>query len=686
MKKFFIALSLILFVMISSVFGILFTKPGNDLIASYIENTVNSQKKDVNFQVNNLELTFNTINFNATIDNNSIIDIKGDLQLFSKTVDLKYNIDIKDLSKLEPLVGQKLNGVFSSSGTFKGDAKSSIIDGISNLANSETKYNLHLVDFEPNNITFSMKHGKIDELLYLINQPKFAEGVLDINANIKNAKPQNLEGMIVSSITNGKVNNDIVNQEFKQNLSIPITFKTRTNAILKPNTITAKSTLISSIASVVSEETTVLIDQSKVTSNYKLNIPDLSKLESIVGIKLNGIFETSGTAVINNGIIKIDGDSSIFESLAKYSVKVQNTVPKYVKFDLTNAKLEKILYTINQPMYANAKIDIVGDIKNADIKNLDGVIKTRITDGKVINKIVNKQFEQKLKDKITFQGEVNTKLVKTQALSDAKIISSIANLDIKKAIFDISNLSLNSDYLVKISDLSKLYDVTQTKMRGKVDLSGEMKSSAENLLVTGASKLLGGNVDFKLNNNNFNANVNGIEIKQLTHMLYYPEVFDSTSKLVLDYNLENKKGNLKGNLIKGRFLPNDFSSIINQFSKFDLTREIYESVDINSDINDMVLKSIISMKSKNTQIDVYKSLLDLNKSYINSDIKAKVKEATFDFSVKGNMTSPKVKLNTSNLLKNKIEEKINKQIGDKLKNKLGDEGAKQLLNNFKSLF
>lgn len=92
------------------------------------------------------------------------------------------------------------------------------------------------------------------------------------------------------------------------------------------------------------------------------------------------------------------------------------------------------------------------------------------------------------------------------------------------------------------------------------------------------------------------------------------------------------------------------------------------------------------MKSKNTQIDVTKSILDLNKSYVNADIKAQIRKLNLDFNVSGDMRSPKVKLNTKGLLKDKIEEKVNEKLGNKLKEKLGDEGAKELLNNFKSLF
>ena len=686
MNKIFIGLTLFILFIFASVYGILFTKPGNNIVASYIENTVNEQQKDVKLKVNDFTLTFDTVNFDAVISDSSIINISGDLQLLSKTVDLKYNINIKDLSKLQALIKQKLNGSFSTSGTFKGDASKAVVDGVASIAKGDAKYYVDLVNFEPKNIDFTMKNAKIDELLYTVNQAKFAKGDLNIFAKIKNAKIGELDGTITSSISNGKVINEIANKQFNQKINVPITFKSNTEAVLSKNLITSKTDFISSLATLNMSKSVVELPSGKILSDYLLKVKDLSKLESIIATKLNGSLTTSGDVVINKGIIKADGKTDIFDSLSKYSIKIANGKPEYVTAKITDAKIEKLLYFVNQAKMATGKIDIDANIKNADVNNLDGLIKTKITDGKVVNSVVNKEFNQKLKKLITFKGDIDTTLAKTQAVSQVNILSSLANIDVKKAVFDIKSASLNSDYLVKVSDLSKLYDVTQTKMRGKVDLLGSIKSSANELLVKGNSKLLGGALDFTLKNDDFNANVNGVQVKQLTHMMYYPEVFDSTSKLKLDYNLLSKKGKLTGNLIKGHFLPNDFSSLINQFAKFNLTREIYDTVDINSDINNLVLKTIVKMKSKNTQIDVTKSILDLEKTFVDANVKAQIRKLNLDFDIKGNTKNPKIKVNTKDLFKNKINDKINKKIGDKLKDKLGDEGAKDLLNNFKSLF
>ncbi len=687
MKKLFISLTVLIIVVISTIYIVLFTKLGNNFISSYIEKTVNEGQKDVGFKINDFTLTFNSINFNATIKNDSKIDISGDLEILKKRVDLKYNIDIKDLSVLKNITKQKLNGPFFTSGTFIGDEKLSQIRGVSNIAESKTNYNIDLDNFEAKNIDFNIANAKISKLLYLVNQPEFIKGDLNIKGKIPNANIPTLDGDIILNIKNAKVINSVVNKEFKQNINTKINFKSDVLVDLQPNQAVIKTDFSSSIINLYAKKTIIDLSSMKIISDYKVDINKLSKFKSLINKKLNGKFNTSGNVIVNNGIIKVDGKSDLFESLTTYEIKVSNSKPEYVKLNILNAKIDKLLAFANEPIYAHGDLSIDANILNTDVKNLDGLIKTNIKNAKLINPVINAVFKQKLKEKVTFNLDAQSKLALDKVVTKSTLDSNLANVNIEKAIFNVSDFSLNSDYLVHIADLSKLYDITATKMRGAISLSGDIKKEEKLLLVNGSSKLLGGSLNFTLKNDDLISKIKDVKIKQLTHMLYYPETFDSSTALDLKYNLLSKKGKLTGNLLKGHFLPNNFSGLLNQFAKFDITREVYNTVDIDSNINNLVLDSVISMKSNNTQIDVVKSILDLEKSKIDADIKAKIRKANFSFKVEGNTSNPKIKFDSKDLLKNKInksklKEKVNKVLSDKL----GEDKAKDLIKNFKSLF
>lgn len=503
-QKLFFGLTFLILLIIGGIYGVLFTKPGNNFVAGYIEDTANAQNSGANLKINDFTLTTSQINFDATINEKSFIKVNGDVSIISKTFDLKYEVDVQDLSTLKNLTNKQLNGSIKTNGTVIGDAALTTVKGNIQVAKGTGTYDVKLVDLNPSNILFKANGLKVDELLHLVNQPRYAKGDLNIDANIK----------------------------------------------------------------------------------------------------------------------------------------------------------------------------------SADVKNLDGLVKTTISNGVVNNALANKDFNLKLKDLISFKTNTTTDLKGIQAITKADVKTTLANIEVQKAVYDISALKLNSDYKVIVSDFSKLYDLSQTKMRGAATITGNIEQSKDILKVTGASNILGGALNYELLNDTFKANTKDIEVKQATHMLYYPEVFDSKAALDLNYNLTSKKGKVTGNLINGHFLPNEFSTLLNTLAKFDLTKEIYESVDVKSDINDQIIKSVVNMKSKNTQIDVTDSILNLQKSTIDANIATKIKAYEIGIKVSGDMKKPKVKFDTGDLLKSKAKE----EVGNLIEKNIKDEGTKELLNNFKSFF
>jgi hypothetical protein len=679
MKKLFFGLTFFIVLVIGAVYGLLFTSPGNSYVALIIEDKVNEGQNDVNLKVNDFKLTMNDILFKATIDDNSLINIEGKLALFAKSVDLNYDINIKDLAKLQNITKQKLNGSFSTKGTVKGNQELAVVKGISSIASSDTTYDVNLVNFEPSNILFNMKHANIEELSNMAGQPVYATGNIDIDANIKSADIPTLDGLITTKITNGILNAKLINKELKQNPKTPITFSGDIVTKLLPNMADTKVALDSSIAKVDIKKANVNLQTSVVNTDYSVFVKDLSQLESLINQKYNGSFSTSGTVSVNEGVIKVDGKSDIFKSDTSYDVKVVNSKPEYINVLVNKANIASLLKLLNQANYANGLMNIDAKINNTDLKNLDGKILTTILEGKVNNKVVNKEFAQKLKKPIVFKGDILTNLVKTQVISKVDLNTTVTNLDMAKAVFDIEKGEFISDYTINFTDLGKLYDFTQTKMRGGAKFVGNIKQGKDLLSVDGNSSLFGGNINFNLLNDNFKAKIDGVEIKNLTHMLYYPEIFTSKSNIDVDYNLATKIGKIGGKLLNGQFIKNKYSDIINSFARFDLTKEVYEKVEIKSDMKKNIINTFVDMTSKHTTIKIPSSVINTDKNSISALVQAKILKYAFDTKISGNLSNPKVKVDTKAFLKSKYGKKI-KAKTDKLKKKLQDKLQDKLKN------
>ncbi len=693
MKKILLLLLSLIILCLGAIYGILFTNYGNNLIASYIENKVNEGQENVKLKVNDFKLSFKTINFDAKINDDSIINITGDFDIFKQNVDLKYDIKINDLKTLKNLTKQDLKGPFSTNGVFKGDKHEAVVQGTSDIALSKTKYYVNLVDFEAKNIHIDLQGAKIEELLNLLDKPIYAKGDLNISADIKNIDISNLDGAIVANISKGKINNEVVNKEFSQTLQTAINFDGDINASLLGKIVEVKSELVTSLADIFINKTIIDLEKNKTTSDYKIDVKNLNKLEGIIGKKINGEFITTGNIVSENLITLVDGTSNILESDASYNFKIKDSNVQNINFKIENAKLEKLFHMLNEPVYAKGNLLIQGDIKNAKLDKLDGLIISKVSQAKIVNEVVNTVFKHEIKDVINVDLQVDTSLVPNQAVSKALVKSNIMNLSVDNGIFDFKEASFNSDYLLKIPSLDKLKDFTKTKVRGALDIKGELQNKNNSLMINGNSKIVGGDLNFNLKNDDFSANMNNISTKELTHMFYQPEIFDSKGDFKIDYNLLVKKGTLNGKLLNGHFLANDFSNLINQLSKFDLTKEVYQTVDINSDINQSVLTSSINMKSINTQIDVNNSVLDLENSTIDARLDAKIKTSSFAVNINGNTSNPKISLDARDLIKEQLEKQLEKKkdkIEEKLNKVLGgtaeDDKAKELIKNLKSIF
>lgn len=688
MKKLFLWLTLLIVFIAVLAYSIVFSKFGNELIASYIENKVNNPQQNIKFKVTNFRLRVDSLDFNAVINENSNISVNGALSIWNRWVDLKYDIKITDLSILNNLINQNLKSELFTNGVFKGDNQSAIIQGFSNIANSETKYNLVLKDFKIKDIFLELKNAKIDEFLNFMNKPHYLNGDLTINANIKNIDNNNLDGKLIANISKGQLENDVINKEFNQTFSSKINIDGDIEALFLGKNAEIKTQLLTSIGNLFLEKTLVDLEKDRVVSDYKFEAKNLQKLESVLGRKLIGDFNTTGNILYDNLILSVDGKSDIFESSTVFRFKLEDNIAKDISFKVENTKIEKLLDFLNEPIYATGDLNVQGEIQNSNLEELSGTIISKISDAKLVNEVVNAVFKQELKTPVNFDMALNNQFIPNKIVSQMVLNSSIANLSAENAIYDLVEGVLKSDYLLKISSLDNLKDFTKTKLRGKLDIKGELEKKDMFLFATGKSSVLGGKLDFTLKNDDLTASLNDVSVKELSYMMYKPEFFNSRGDFSLNYNTITKQGNLVGKFFNGSFLPNDLALLINHLAKFDLTKEIYETVDLNSDINDNLLTSNFLMKSENTQIESKEAITDFDKNFIDAKLNTQIKNRSFNLSLMGEMNKPKISLGAEELLKNEIDRKLEKN-RDKIEEKLNkvldgevdNEKAKELLKN-----
>lgn len=75
---------------------------------------------------------------------------------------------------------KKLNGKFKTNGEIKGNKDLLLINGVTDLFGSHSKYDVVLKNFAITNVDFLFKQLHIEEGLYTLNQPLYAKGKVDI--------------------------------------------------------------------------------------------------------------------------------------------------------------------------------------------------------------------------------------------------------------------------------------------------------------------------------------------------------------------------------------------------------------------------------------------------------------------------------------------------------------------------
>ncbi|MRI59066.1 MAG: hypothetical protein C6H99_06135 [Epsilonproteobacteria bacterium] len=669
MKKVLIALILLVLIVVGALFGLVFTKPGNEFLRPLIEKNL-AQKLPVPVKLSSFSVS--PMDIELLIGKESKVTLKGDVDIFSQHFDIDYDVRIARLEELEPLIGQKLQGPFNTWGKVAGDIKKFEVKGQSDLAKSDTNYDVVVEDLDPKSVLAHVKNASISHLLYMVAQPSFAKGRLDATAKLIDLDPDHLKGDVVAKLRNTLIDRKVMKKEF--GVTLP---KTMLQADAKAKLAGEKIDIDTRVDSnLLKTALTGAVNAKSMGADleYDIKIRELALLKPLTKADLRGALNTHGTVKGDKKKMVVKGVTDVGGSNSDYEVVLKDLAPSALSAHIKGAKLRKLLYMVAQPIYADGVLDSTIKLTDLNPATLSGSIVSQITKGRTNPVVLKKEFDLQ-NAKITFDLNQKSDIKKGLVVSDVIFSSNVAKALSKGAKFDIKSGKFEAKYRVDVPDLNRLYFITKQKMRGKLTITGEAKKDKD-LIVTAHSDTLGGKFDMKMINDDVKATLKGIKVVALTDMLYYPRVFDSTMDARLGYNLATKKGKLNAKAFNGQILPNQMTFLLKQMANFDITKEIYKVTELNSTINDKVILSDLDMKSRLTHISSKKALLDMNKNYVDAKLRIDIKGKPLYVKIKGRVDSPKVSLDAKSLFKDKAKKELEKKLGDKIPG-----NVKGMLNN-----
>ncbi len=667
---------------ILAVYIVAFTPFGNGLIKPILESKI-QEKTQLNPTLSTFSLNMSEFNIVLELSETNKVNISGDYSLFSQTFNIKYNIEIQNLEELKSVTKGAYKGRVFTHGTIIGDAALTKIEGLSDIAKSDTSYFIELRDFNPTSIIATVSKAELLSLLTLGAQKPYANAEIDLNINFKNITPNALDGNILLQTYNGKLDTQLMKSDF--NVSIPpASFTMKLDAQLQGDDIDYKYFVDSNLAK-ISSSGNINPQPLSLDVKYGIDIEELAVLKPITNADIRGPFKLEGRAKGTKEKLHLNGISDVAGSDTVFNLSMKDFQPKTFKAKIDNLKLQKLLYMIKQPHYTDGILSMDIDIKDARAKTLEGVVVSKITKGLVNSKYMTKEFEFKsAMPRTTYDMKAITKLKSSIIDTSLDFNSNLANFDIKQARFNTQESSIVSDYLLKVPSLDKMFFITGRNLRGGVSANGEFKK-AKDLDLTIYSKIAGGEIDAKLHNDDFYAQLKSLQTLDLLDILMYPKVFKSTLNGVLEYNLLKAKGVFKADMSDGKFTRNQMLDLIKQFARTDLYKERFKG-DMTAHINKENIVASLDLHSNKSSIKTKNTSLNSQTKKINSKLEINANGNPVTIILTGNASAPKVTIDAQKLIQKEVKKAVSKEINKLIEKETEKAVGKEINELLKGLF
>ncbi|NPA66222.1 MAG: hypothetical protein GXO11_04990 [Epsilonproteobacteria bacterium] len=412
------------------------------------------------------------------------IDSKGTVTPEPLKLDLTYKANIKELALLKPVTNADLRGKLNLHGNIKGDKKELHILTKSDIASSKTTIKTTLKEFKPDSIQASIKALQLSKLLYMLKQPSYTEGTLDLVADITSLKQDHLKGDITLQ-SSGDLNNVYLTKAYNFKHPMPKThFTLDVKTLLEQTEAISDIQLNSTLAKLLMPKTVYSIKEGTLHSNYTLDIPSLKALYFATDKKFKGDFKAQG---------KIQKDKDLLltanSKLADGEMKV-HLLNDDLNLDISKMKTKKLLYILNYPQIIDGAID------SKVVYNLlkqQGDIKATLSNGLFAKNMafdLLKEYDKVDLYREKFNGNLNAKIKQELIDANFELLARKASISSSKTIIDTKKETIDSKIFIKTKNspihLTLKGDIDQPKVG--VDLNKFLETKAGKKLEEKANK------------------------------------------------------------------------------------------------------------------------------------------------------------------------------------------------------
>lgn len=442
-----------------------------------------------------------------------------------------------------------------------------------------------------------------------------------------------------------------------------------TNFRLTPSTIDANITVNRSLDANINGDLNLLLQE------FDLNYLLFSESFKMKDFALNEKIDLKGKVKGTPANLSLEGFGKAINSNLKYSLKTDEEEIHDIRIDIEKGSLRSFLLLANQKPYAAGKFDLHINLPKLDTENPTGKASLVLYRGKVNRDLIKNDFNITLPEDFRYSADIRSNVKGSYASLDGNIKTTLADLFLKNGKIYTKTKKAQTNYTLNIPKLSKLEPIIEKKLRGTLKSTGVAEFD-EVVKISGNSKSFGGDMTYVLKGSKINTKITSVPLTNILHTIITPKIFEGMMFGDVIYDLSAKKGKVDTKIENVKLLPNQVTDILKNYANIDLTKERYNQTTFTADLDDNLITFDFDAKSKKSYIVVKEGLIKKDKNTIDAKFDIKIDGKDFSGVIKGDIKKPKVKLNSSKYLKQRVSKEINKfidkKISDKAKQKVTD--------------
>lgn len=656
MKKLLYSILALVLVLFIGIYCVLFTGFGNNFVKNIAEKKLN-ENSNIAIKIEEFELGISKINLKVLVNAMLEAKVNGDFSLLSQSLDVKYELNGKNLELL------KITDPLNIAGNIKGSFSDFNIDGKGVIFTSPLTLDANVKDYFPTKLNLDANNLDVEKLSKIAGVD-YASGFINLNANVNEFDKDKLDAKALVSIYSELKLKPSITKDFGIDVSRFGKVIIDSKNTYKANEITPNLQIKSNILNLTSNFEPINLTNQVIKGQVITNLSELA----FINPTLNSNLKITSDILYKDKVANINSvlsGKNINTKLTKVTINQENTT---ISTDLrANAELVRLQGGELINLVANAKLGKSG-LENADIKGLLLGANSNITLGKndlnasikglkslALLGLLNQDkmldadinINAKLSDLKNLVGnanlEINGKTVPSyfKKAYDLDVNSKVnANANIKlsgaenitldaKLITDlVDNFNANGTYkkgVVKANynasaNLANFNKMLNKNMSGNIAVQGDLVFDKILNLTLNSNEFFGGKLNAKLNGDKFNANLSNVALENLAKSFDLLDVYKANVNGNLDYDLKQASGKLTANLGKGHLKYHKTIKLINTILNTDVTKVVFDKGDVLVNINKNLIDYNANISATNAKIAVSNGTYNTLSKVINAPI------------------------------------------------------------------